>query len=96
MEQGTENAEIQSLFRAACAIIKTEINAGGVIPMDVQVGDILTMKKPHPCGSKQWKVLRTGMDFKLSCVGCGHEVMLPRSKAEKKIRSIEREGETIG
>ena len=89
MEQGTENAEIQSLFRAACAIIKTEI------PMDVQDGDILTMKKPHPCGSKQWKVLRTGMDFKLSCVGCGHEVMLPRSKAEKNIRSIEREGETI-
>lgn len=63
--------------------------------MDVQVGDILTMKKPHPCGSKQWKVLRTGMDFKLSCVGCRHEVMLPRSKAEKNIRSIEREGETI-
>ena len=63
--------------------------------MDVQVGDILTMKKPHPCGSKQWKVLRTGMDFKHSCVGCGHEVMLPRSKAEKNIRSIEREGETI-
>ena len=63
--------------------------------MDVQVGDILTMKKPHPCGSKQWKGLRTGMDFKLSCVGCGHEGMLPRSKAEKNIRSIEREGETI-
>lgn len=41
------------------------------------------------------EVLRTGMDFKLSCVGCGHEVMLPRSKAEKNIRSIEREGETI-
>ena len=67
----------------------------GVIPMDVQVGDILTMKKPHPCGSKQWKVLRTGMDFKLSCTGCGHEVMLPRSKDEKNIRSIEREGKTI-
>ena len=63
--------------------------------MDVLVGDILTMKKPHPCGSKQWKELRTGMDFKLSCVGCGHEVMLPRSKVEKNIRSIEREGETI-
>lgn len=63
--------------------------------MDIQVGDILTMKKPHPCGSKQWKVLRTGMDFKLSCTGCGHEVMLPRSKAEKNIRSIEREGKTI-
>ena len=95
MEQRTENAEIQSLFRAACAIIKTEINAGGVIPMDVQVGDILTMKKPHPCGSKQWKVGRSGMDVKLSCVGCGHGVLRPRSKAEKNIRSIEREGETI-
>ena len=63
--------------------------------MDVQVGDILIMKKPHPCGSKQWKVLRTGMDFKLKCEGCGHEVMLPRSKAEKNIRTIEREGKTV-
>ena len=41
MEQGTENAEIQSLFSAACAIINTEKNAGGVIPKDVEVGDIL-------------------------------------------------------
>ena len=63
--------------------------------MDVRLGDILVMKKEHPCGDKRWLVLRTGMDFKLSCVGCGHEVLLPRSKAEKNIRSIEREGETI-
>ena len=63
--------------------------------MDVQVGDMLTMKKPHPCGSKQWKVLRTGMDFKLKCMGCGHEVMLPRVKAEKNIRVIEREGKSV-
>lgn len=63
--------------------------------MDVQLGDVLTMKKPHPCGEKRWKVLRTGMDFKLQCLGCGHEVMLPRSKAEKNIRKIEREGEII-
>ena len=88
MEQGTENAEIQSLFRAACAIIKTEINAGGVIPMDVQVGDILTMKKPHPCGSKQWKVLRTGMDFRLKCLGCGHMVMVTRRLVEKNTRGL--------
>ena len=60
-----------------------------------EVGDIVKLKKPHPCGSKQWKVLRTGMDFKLKCEGCGHEVMLPRSKAEKNIRTIEREGKTI-
>lgn len=61
--------------------------------MDIQVGDILTMKKPHPCGSKRWKVLRIGMDFKMKCEGCGHEVMLPRVKAEKSIRAVEREKE---
>lgn len=56
--------------------------------MDIKVGDTLQMKKAHPCGSKEWKTLRVGMDFKLRCCGCGHEVMLPRSKAEKNIRKI--------
>ncbi|MGM9557357.1 MAG: DUF951 domain-containing protein [Oscillospiraceae bacterium] len=60
--------------------------------MDVQVRDILTMKKEHPCGSKQWLVLRSGMDFRLRCLGCGHEIMTPRSKAEKNIRQITRDG----
>ncbi len=46
--------------------------------MDVQVGDILEMKKPHPCGSRRFLVLRSGMDFKIRCTGCGHEVMVPR------------------
>ena len=59
--------------------------------MDIQVGDILTMKKTHPCGAKQWQVLRTGADFKLRCLGCGHEVMGPRSKLEKNIRQVQRE-----
>lgn len=59
--------------------------------MDVRVGDILTMKKEHPCGSKEWKVVRVGMDFKLVCQGCGHQVMIPRSKAEKNIKKISRE-----
>ena len=58
--------------------------------MDVQIGDILTMKKPHPCGSDRWEVLRIGADFRLRCLGCGREVMLPRSKAEKGIRKIEK------
>lgn len=62
--------------------------------MDVRLQDILVMKKAHPCGSKEWLVLRTGMDFRLRCRGCGHEVMLPRSKAEKNIRQIIRPGET--
>ena len=58
--------------------------------MDIQIGDKITMKKPHPCGSKQWQVLRIGADFRLRCMGCGHEVMGPRSKFEKNIRQVER------
>lgn len=57
--------------------------------MDIRLGDILTMKKAHPCGSKQWEVLRVGMDFRLKCTGCGHMIMIPRSKAEKNIRNIQ-------
>ena len=57
--------------------------------MDVQVGDILEMKKPHPCG--RFLVLRSGMDFKIRCTGCGHEVMVPRVKAEKNIKKIIRQ-----
>lgn len=58
--------------------------------MDIQVGDILTMKKAHPCGSKEWKVLRTGADFKLKCMGCGHEVMGARANFEKNIKQVRR------
>ena len=63
--------------------------------MDVQLQDVLVMKKPHPCGSRQWLVLRSGMDFRLRCLGCGHEVLLPRSKAEKNIRQIHRDGTPV-
>ena len=56
--------------------------------MDIRVGDLLELKKSHPCGSRQWLVLRVGMDFKLRCAGCGHELMLPRSKAEKAVKKI--------
>ena len=62
--------------------------------MDIRLEDILTMKKPHPCGSKTWRVLRTGADFRLKCEGCGHEMMIPRSKAEKNIRAVARKGES--
>ena len=59
--------------------------------MDVQLHDILLMKKAHPCGEKRWRVLRIGADFRLKCLGCGHEIMVPRFKAEKNIRQIIRE-----
>ena len=58
------------------------------MPMDIHVGDVLTMKKAHPCGEKRWQVLRVGADFKLRCLGCGHEVMQPRRKVEKMIKRI--------
>jgi hypothetical protein len=56
--------------------------------MDVRLGDKLLMKKKHPCGSDSFTVLRIGMDFRIKCDGCGHEVMVPRSKAEKNIKKI--------
>lgn len=57
--------------------------------MDICKGDLLTMKKTHPCGSNKMRVLRSGMDFKLKCEGCGREFMIIRSKAEKNIKSVD-------
>ena len=56
--------------------------------MDVKVGDTLKMKKKHPCGADTFTVLRIGMDFKIKCTGCGHEIMSPRVKVEKNIKMI--------
>ncbi len=61
------------------------------MPMDVRVGDTLLMKKKHPCGANTFAVLRIGMDFKIRCTGCGHEVMAPRVNIEKNIKKIIRE-----
>ena len=59
--------------------------------MDVRPGDELILKKPHPCGAFRFLVLRSGMDFKLRCCGCGREIMVPRIKVEKHIKSVIRE-----
>lgn len=61
--------------------------------MDIRLGDILTMKKAHPCGGNRFRVLRVGMDFRLHCETCGHEMMIPRVKAEKNVRDVWREDE---
>lgn len=63
--------------------------------MDIRLGDLLEMKKNHPCGGKSFEVLRVGMDFRLRCTGCGHEIMIPRHKAEKNIKKIIRNEEQI-
>ena len=62
--------------------------------MDISKGDTLLMKKKHPCGSFEMEVLRSGMDFKLSCRGCGREFMIPRSKAEKNVKKVIKPAET--
>lgn len=51
--------------------------------MDIQVGNIVKLKKQHPCGSREWEVLRIGADFRLKCMGCGHQIMVPRKLVEK-------------
>ena len=51
--------------------------------MEYQVGDIVKVKKQHPCGSKLWEITRVGVDFKLKCKGCGHVIMIERPKALK-------------
>ena len=56
--------------------------------MEFNVGDIIKMKKQHPCGSNEWEILRVGADFRLKCVGCGRQVMLARRLVEKNTRSF--------
>lgn len=56
--------------------------------MQFEVGDIIKLKKKHPCGSFEWETLRTGADFRLKCLGCGHQIMIPRKLVEKNVKEI--------
>lgn len=62
------------------------------MPMDLKVGDIVDLKKQHPCGNKTFEIVRTGMDFRIKCTACGKEVWLSRSKLEKRIRKVTPKG----
>jgi hypothetical protein len=64
----------------------------GVFPI-IHIDNILEMKKPHPCGSRLFKVLRIGSDIKIVCTGCGHTLTLERIKLEKMIKKVISEGE---
>ena len=59
--------------------------------MEINVGNIVKLKKQHPCGSKEWEVLRVGADFRLKCLGCDHQIMIARKVLEKNIKEV-REG----
>ena len=56
--------------------------------MNYEIGDIVKLKKPHPCGSHEWEILRVGMDFRLKCMGCSHQVMVPRKLVEKNTKGL--------
>ncbi len=56
--------------------------------LQYDIGTLLTMKKPHPCGSNLWEVVRMGADIKIKCINCGHVVMIPRVEFNKKIKKI--------
>jgi hypothetical protein len=56
--------------------------------VNIQIGDTIEMKKPHPCGERKWLVLRIGADFRLRCLGCGREMMITRIKAEKSLKKL--------
>lgn len=58
------------------------------IMMQYEVGDIVKLKKQHPCGSSEWSILRVGADFRLKCMGCGHQIMIPRKTVEKSTKSL--------
>lgn len=53
-----------------------------------KIGDVLQLKKKHPCGSNEWKVLRIGADFRLECIGCGHQIMIARPQLEKNVKKV--------
>ena len=58
-----------------------------------EVGDIVKLKKKHPCGSFEWEILRIGSDLKLKCVGCDHHIMIPRTTVEKSLKELKKMNE---
>ena len=56
--------------------------------LNYEVGDVVKLKKPHPCGSSEWEILRVGTDFRLKCMGCGHQIMVARRLVEKNTRGL--------
>lgn len=60
------------------------------MPMDLRVGDIITTRKNHPCGSNEFKIMRTGIDFRVKCLGCNKQIWITRQKLEKRIKKVDR------
>ena len=52
------------------------------------LNDVVEKKKPHPCGTNSWKIIRLGMDIRIKCLGCGHSVLIPRKEFTRKVKKI--------
>lgn len=65
------------------------------MPLEILVGDVVTTKKNHPCGSYDFEIMRTGMDFRVKCLGCEKQIWIERRKFEKRIKKILRDGEAV-
>lgn len=65
------------------------------MPLKFEVGDKITLKKEHPCGSNEFKIIRMGADFRIECIGCGKQVWLSRRKLERRTRKIYRDGKRL-
>lgn len=75
------------LPQIVCGSVPIKLTRG--VKMDkYAVGDIVKLKKQHPCGSNEWEILRVGADFRLKCMGCGHQVMISRKIVEKNDRGL--------
>jgi len=62
---------------------------------EIRMGDIVQMRKPHPCGSSQWEVVRLGADIGIRCSGCRRRVLLPRSQFTRQVKALIRHGEPV-
>ena len=65
-------------------------------PLDIRLGDVYTLRKHHPCGSYDWKVVRVGADIGMRCAGCDHKVLLPRSEFERRVKKLASREEGAG
>ena len=61
-----------------------------IVAQQYEVGDVVKMKKKHPCGSFEWEILRVGADFRLKCLGCGHQIMIARKLVEKNTKELKK------
>jgi hypothetical protein len=58
------------------------------LPLNIELGDVVQMRKKHPCGSDLWEVVRTGMDIRIKCQKCARQVLMPREAFEKRVKKI--------